>query len=68
MTRCRGPLERAPAPGIEIAHERGALSTKDYLEKDYYKTLGVAKAAPGRRDQEVVPEAGPQVPPGRQRG
>ena len=37
--------ERAAGAGIEIAHERGPLSTKDFLEKDYYKTLGVAKGA-----------------------
>ena len=30
---------------IETAPERGPLSTKDYLEKDYYKTLGVTKGA-----------------------
>ena len=44
------------------------MSTKDFLEKDYYKVLGVAKGASRRRDQEVVPQARPQVPPGRQQG
>ena len=35
---------RPGRPG-RVRPERGPLSTKDFLEKDYYKTLGVAKAA-----------------------
>ncbi|CAM5727418.1 hypothetical protein SVIOM74S_10311 [Streptomyces violarus] len=44
------------------------MSTKDFVEKDYYKVLGVPKGATEAEDQEGVPEARPRVPPGRQQG
>ena len=35
------------------------MSTKDWLEKDYYTALGVTKDADAGGDQEGVPQAGP---------
>ena len=48
--------------------EHTEMSTKDYLEKDYYKVLGVPKTAKADEIKSVVPQARPQVPPGRQQG
>ena len=44
------------------------MSTKDYIEKDYYKALGVAKDASRGRDQEGLPQAGPRAAPGQEPG
>ena len=44
------------------------MSTKDYLEKDYYDVLGVPKDATRGRDQEGLPQARPELPPGREPG
>ena len=44
------------------------MSTKDFLEKDYYKVARRPQGRHGRRDQEGVPQARPQVPPRRQQG
>ena len=34
-------------------------STRDFIEKDYYAALGVAKDADAAADQEGLPAAGP---------
>ena len=48
------------------------MSTKDWVEKDFYKVLGVTKDAKRRRDQEGLPQARarqpPRLQPGRRRG
>ena len=43
------------------------MSTKDYLEKDYYTGPRRPQGRDGGRDQEGLPQARPRVPPRRQR-
>ena len=44
------------------------MSTKDYIEKDYYKTLGVAKDAKPDEIKKAYRKLARAVPPGRQQG
>ena len=44
------------------------MSTRDFVEKDYYKALGVTKAGVGGGDQEGLPEARARAAPGQQPG
>ena len=42
------------------------MTQRDWIEKDFYRELGVASGATAGRDQEGVPEARPRAAPGRQ--
>ena len=65
-----GGLRRAEgAPTCGARARRSATRTDRPMKyKDYYETLGVPRAATAGRHQEGLPQARPQVPPGREQG
>ena len=56
----------AGEPSATVTRKGGGMTQRDWIEKDFYRELGVASGATQRRDQEGVPEARPRAAPGRQ--
>ena len=64
VRRDRDPAETA----LSERREGGGVTQRDWIEKDFYRELGVSSERVGGRDQEGVPEARPRAAPGRQPG